>query len=205
MASYPIMLQLSGKHAVVIGGGSVALRKVIDLLEANASVTVVSPSLHPNLYPYYEGENIQWIKREFIPSDIDNAFLVIAATNQRLVNQKVSMSVTDGQLLNVVDQQEDGNFHIPAKLSRGDLIITVSTNGASPYLSKTIRNEIGEIYDQSMEGYLKFLSQARRIVKKHVKDMRRRKALLKEITHKDYRNSTEKQKVFLERMSDSNE
>ena len=72
-------------------------------------------------------------------------------------------------------------------------------------LSKTIRNEIGEIYDQSMEGYLKFLSQARRIVKKHVKDMRRRKALLKEITHKDYRNSTEKQKVFLERMSDSNE
>ena len=43
------------------------------------------------------------------------------------------MSVTDGQLLNVVDQQEDGNFHIPATLSRGDLIITVSTNGASPY------------------------------------------------------------------------
>ncbi|GIN70188.1 NAD(P)-binding protein [Bacillus sp. J14TS2] len=205
MGSYPITLQLSGKQAVVIGGGSVALRKVMDLLEADASVTVVSPSLDPTLYTYYETQKIKWIKRGFLPSDLIDAFIVIAATDQSEVNQKVSMSVSNQQLLNVVDQQEAGNFHVPAKLSRGELVITVSTNGASPYLSKTIRDEIGEIYDQSMKDYLQFLSLARRIVKEHVTEIDLRRQLLKEITHKDYRNSAEKQKVFLERVSDSNE
>ncbi|GIN56622.1 NAD(P)-binding protein [Lederbergia ruris] len=205
MPPYPIMLQLSGKQAVVIGGGAVALRKVIHLLEANAKVTVVSPALDPKLYTYYQVGKIHWIKREFQPLDLANAFIVIAATNQKEVNQRVSKCVSEGQLLNVVDQQDLGNFHVPAKLSRGDLTITVSTNGTSPYLAKTIRNEIGKMYGQSMEEYLDFLSRARQTVKDHVTDIEQRKKLLKEITHKDYRNSAEKQKDFLEKVSESNE
>ncbi|MCJ7841197.1 NAD(P)-binding protein [Lederbergia sp. NSJ-179] len=199
------MLNLTGKKVVVIGGGSVAHRKIIELLQAGAIVTVVSPHLHPKLDPYYRCQKFQWRKKKFEPVDIEDAMMVIAATNQKKVNERVCQAASSWQLLNVVDQSELGNFHVPAKLSRGKLTIAVSTNGASPILAQTIRNEISEFYHDSFEEYLHFLSLARKHIKKHVSDIVERKRLLKELTEKDYRESVEKQKDFLERVVHSNE
>ncbi|MFB4475870.1 NAD(P)-dependent oxidoreductase, partial [Oceanobacillus caeni] len=121
-----------------------------------------------------------------------------AATNSREVNAFVASSAGNHQLVNVVDNQELGNFQVPAKLSRGKLTISVATEGASPGLSKVICNELGEIYDDSYEQYLSFLAVAREKVKHSNMSKKTKTKLLKTITNEEYRKSKDKQRAFLE-------
>ncbi|MCR1835540.1 NAD(P)-binding protein [Oceanobacillus caeni] len=198
MESYPIMLNIKGKDAVVVGGGQIAYRKIVSLIQAGASVTVVSPKLHANVEKLFIDKQISWRNKEFEPTDLEATWIVIAATNSREVNAFVASSAGNHQLVNVVDNQELGNFQVPAKLSRGKLTISVATEGASPGLSKVICNELGEIYDDSYEQYLSFLAVAREKVKHSNLSKKTKTKLLKTITNEEYRKSKDKQRAFLE-------
>ena len=159
MKSYPIMLDLTNKAVVVIGGGRIAYRKIVGLLQAGAKITVISPEINPKIEELIIAERITWHKKEFEQDDLDSAFIVIAATDNHLVNNQVALSAGVHQLVNVVDDQSLSNFHVPAKLTRGNLTISVATGGASPTLAKVIRDEFAEVYDDSYEDYLVFLRQ----------------------------------------------
>lgn len=196
MSGYPVMLNLTGKQAVVIGGGHIAHRKIISLLDAGAVVTVVSPDVIPVMQELVRQHDVTWLKKKYEPKDIENAMLVIAATNQKTVNRDIAEQAKDYQLVNVVDQPELGNFQVPAVLRRGKLTVTVSTGGASPILARKIRDDLSGIYDERYEAYLDFLWTCRKRIKVENLSAVRKKELLNRLLDPVYQNPQKQQEVL---------
>jgi siroheme synthase-like protein len=162
LAYYPVFLSIRGKRCVVIGGGVVALRKVRALLDYGAKVTVVSPTLHPDLAQLAEAGRIGSIRREFKPGDLAGAAIAIAATDERAINQKVSHEARDrGVLVNVVDSSEQSDFIIPSFFRRGDLTIAVSTAGMSPALARKIRTKLEGLLGEELALVLSIIGDVR--------------------------------------------
>jgi precorrin-2 dehydrogenase/sirohydrochlorin ferrochelatase len=140
---YPISLRLKGRRCVVIGGGAVAERKVASLLEAGGTVRVVAPEVTEGIAQVAEAGRLEWRATEATEADIEDAFVVIVATDDRELNVRMAaVAEAAGKLVNAVDQPEDCNFFVPAAVRRGPILLTVSTGGGSPALAKRIRREL---------------------------------------------------------------
>ncbi|MHB9781618.1 precorrin-2 dehydrogenase/sirohydrochlorin ferrochelatase family protein [Streptococcus sp. 10F2] len=144
---YPIMVNLTGKSVVVVGGGQVAVRKVEGLLQAGAKVTVVSPELHPKL----QIADVIWINRAYQKGDLDDAFLVFACTNQDLVNQAVYCDALPSQLVNNTGNKFESDFYNVAWADLGDVSVMISTQGQSPSRAKQLRKEVIAFLREHME------------------------------------------------------
>ncbi len=142
---YPVFLDLAGRSCLVIGGGSVARRKVETLLEYETKVKVISPVLSPELEKMAAEGVIEAIARRYQNGDLVGAFLVIAATDNTEINEQVCIEAKGrGQLINVVDDAGRSNFIVPSSLRRGDITIAISTSGMSPALARKIRVNLEE-------------------------------------------------------------
>jgi precorrin-2 dehydrogenase/sirohydrochlorin ferrochelatase len=140
---YPVTLDLEGRPCLVVGGGAVALRKVVGLLEAEARVTVVSPTLSTGLLELARAGRFQWRPREFLPGDTEACFLVVVATGDRSVNRLVTEAARRSRtLVNCADDPGHCDFILPALVRRGSLIVAVSTGGASPAMACMVRDEL---------------------------------------------------------------
>jgi len=139
----PIFYDIKQKPCLVIGGGSVAARKVSLLLKAHANVTVVSPELSRELVEWRDDKKLTHIAREFEASDVDNAVIVIAATDNQTVNEAVSSLAKARNIpVNVVDNPELCSFITPSIVDRSPVQIAISTGGASPVLARMIRTKL---------------------------------------------------------------
>ena len=147
MKTYTIcLIGLQSRETVVIGGGSVAARKVEGLLAADAQVKVISPVLVPELQNLVASGNISYTQRTYQEGDLDGVFLAIAATDDLSVNHAVWAEATRrGCLINVVDDPEHSTFILPAILHRGEMSVAVSTGGGSPALARRLRERLGDI------------------------------------------------------------
>lgn len=143
MAFYPVNLNISGRSCLVVGGGVVAARKIESLLFSEAHVRVVSPEVCGRISALTVDGRIEWHKREYRESDLENIFLVFAATNQPDIQEQIALQADkSGVLLNIVDNPGRCDFQVPALVRRGDLLISVSTGGASPALSARIKRQL---------------------------------------------------------------
>lgn len=203
-AYYPIMLNLTGKKVVVIGGGVVAARKIGTLLEANAEITVVSPKLHEKIIPAFDDNLINWKRKFFEPADLADAFLIIAATNQAAINLQVYENTSNHQLINVVDQPDLSSFIVPASFRRDKLTVAVSTSGAMPGLSRKIKQELAVQYNETYEEYLHFLEQARQRVLQEIVDPNKKRKLLHSLLQPIFLELTQ-QAQYVEREAAFNE
>ena len=150
---YIACLNLTGRRCLVVGGGEVGLEKVDGLLACGAKVPLVAPEAEPALVAYAGEGSIEWARRRFEPTDLEGAFLAIAATNDTDVNIAVYERAEErAMLVNVVDVPPLCNFILPAIVRTGPLAIAISTAGASPALAKRMKREIagqfGEPYAQ---------------------------------------------------------
>ncbi|GGG20510.1 precorrin-2 dehydrogenase/sirohydrochlorin ferrochelatase family protein [Paenibacillus abyssi] len=178
---YPIMLNVEECKCVVVGGGSVAARKVEGLLESGAEVVVVSPAISAGLRDLANVGAIRVIEREYLEQDIDGAQLVFAATDQRTTNAKIAKDARSRMIpVNVADAADTGSFIIPSIVRRGGLLLAVSTSGASPALSIRIKKELEQRYGQEYESYTKWLGNLRIRINKMEIDERKRRELLRE-------------------------
>lgn len=204
--TYPIMLDLTNKQVVVIGGGKVAERKIRGLIEAKANVVVVAPEITALIQRLVDEGALVWRKKCFSREDIKEAFLIIAATNERGVNESVAQAARPHQLINVVDNPTQSNFYVPSTVRRGKLTIAVSTGGASPILAAKIRREIAEKYDENYENYIDFLYECRQYILRNVSDSKKKQQLLQVITDESFRKTEnweeEFQKLFKRIMSE---
>lgn len=154
----PIYLNLKGRSCLVVGGGEVAARKLSYLLQAGASVKVVSPELGVSAKEYI-GDTNGHITREFIDSDINDQCLVIAATDVREVNSRITeLCHEKGIHVNVVDDPGNSSFVVPATLNRGRIQLAISTGGASPVLSRMLKSRL-EAYIPTAYGELAELAE----------------------------------------------
>jgi precorrin-2 dehydrogenase / sirohydrochlorin ferrochelatase len=165
MSYYPLFVELAGRKAVVIGGGTVAERKIETLLEYGAVVHVISRDLTPELQDRLKNGDIRLISREFDESHIIGAFIVIAATNDKGLNQRVSEAAKGLNILvNAVDQPEECSFIVPSIIKRGDLLIAVSTSGKSPALARRIRETLAAQFGKEYEYFLNMMARIRKLL-----------------------------------------
>ncbi|WP_058302231.1 precorrin-2 dehydrogenase/sirohydrochlorin ferrochelatase family protein [Gorillibacterium timonense] len=182
-SAYPLILKLDGKRCLVVGGGSVAERKTASLLASGASVKVISPEVRPAFAFWAEEGVITLVQREYRPGDAaeSGALLVFAATGDREVNRRVCAEAEEaGQLCNSADDPQAGSFTVPASVRRGELLIAVSTSGASPTAARSLAAEIAERYGDEYAEYMKFLREVRERVLAGTSDPALRSQLLKE-------------------------
>ena len=165
MRYFPINLDISGRLCIVIGGGNVAERKVRSLLECNGSVMVISPDLTDGLAAIKDAGGLVWENRVYREGDLEEAFLVIAATDDPDVQERVfSEAEQANRLLNVADVPDRCNFILPATLQRGDLSISVSTSGKSPALARRLREEFEDRIGPEYEILLNIMGELRQAV-----------------------------------------
>ncbi|HUK81322.1 MAG TPA: bifunctional precorrin-2 dehydrogenase/sirohydrochlorin ferrochelatase [Verrucomicrobiae bacterium] len=151
MRHYPLFLNLTDQLVIVIGAGAVGARKIRSLLAVGARVTVISP--HAARLP----EGVRWLRRRYRQGDLRGARLVVAATDDLAVNERVCAEAKRRKLLvNCVAPPSAGNFIVPAVARRGRLTIAVSTGGASPALAKRLRRDLERLlrkdYPQLRDG-----------------------------------------------------
>ena len=152
---------MQGRLAVVVGGGTVAERKVFALLEAGAAVRVVSPALVPALERLRDEGQITWEARRFDPALLDGATLAFAATDDDAVNAAVVAAARERTILvNDASRSERGDFATPAVHRKGALTISVDTGGAAPAVSKLVRDQLGSLIDRALSGTLVCASRA---------------------------------------------
>src|SRR2546423_9913620 len=145
-AFYPVFLDLRGRRAVVIGGGAVAEQKVRGLIAAGAHVTLVSPETVPALSDLARRGAIEIRRRSYRPGDLAGAWLAIAASDDRSVNEAVwAEAERVGVPLNAVDDLEHCSFIAPAIHREGDITVAVSTGGKSPALAVRLRQRIARL------------------------------------------------------------
>ena len=140
---FPVCLKIAGRQCVVIGGGRVGERKVQGLLAHGAVVKVISPELSEPLAALLRTGAIDWLDRLYQEGDLAGAFLVIAATDDPLAQERIHAEAEARNiLLNVADVPKWCNFILPATARRGDLSISVSTAGKSPALASALRQAL---------------------------------------------------------------
>jgi len=162
MKYYPIFLRVAGRACVVIGGGTVAARKVESLLDADATVTVISPELTPELNAMAATGQVAHHRRLYQDGDLRGFFLGYAATNDAAAHRRIAREAeTTGVLLNVVDAPELCSFIVPSVMQRGDLVIATSTSGTSPALARRIRHDLEASFGPEYDVALRLLGRLR--------------------------------------------
>lgn len=174
---YPINLNLNDVEITIIGGGEVAYRKCKNFIDFGKRIKVISLDFSDK----FEGikSKIEMIHDTYNEEYIKSSFIVVAATNNKEINKKIGIYCREnGKLVNVVDDINLSNYTVPSYIKRGDLLISISTGGKSPSLSKKIKDELKEKYDESYEEYINLLGIAReKIIKKYDVISERKKLL----------------------------
>ena len=166
-AYYPVFLNLEGKRCVIIGGGIIAEGKISKLKETGAQVTIISPDATPAIQKMAKKGVVEWTARKYQTGDLEGAFLGIAATDVRQVNQQIFQEAEElGVVLNVVDDAELCAFIAPSIVERGPVTVAISTGGASPALARKLREAIAEAPALEWADLANVLSKARKQIKK---------------------------------------
>ncbi|WP_314619937.1 bifunctional precorrin-2 dehydrogenase/sirohydrochlorin ferrochelatase [uncultured Selenomonas sp.] len=175
---YPIQLCLAGRAVLVAGGGAVAHRKVRGLLAARAAVTVVAPELSLPLAQLAAEKSIAWLEQlatEAVFAALPRPLLVFCATDDRTANAAFGKAAREaGALVNDATSPELCDFFLPAALRDGDLLVTVSTGGASPALSRALKRRLAAHLGAGWGDWLERLSRLRREARGRIEGSRGR-------------------------------
>ena len=158
---YPLNVDLSGRSLILVGGGKVAERKVRGILSAGTetSICVIAPKITMVLQEHAAAGRLCWKQAYYADGMLEGAFLVYAATDLREVNAAVAAEAKRrGIPVNVIDDPAASTFQVPASIRRGELILSVSTAGGSPALSRAIRMELEEMYPSAFGMWLERVS-----------------------------------------------
>ena len=176
---YPIFLNLRNRKCVVVGGGTVAGRKVPGLLAAGARVSVIAPVVSESLEGLAADRRIQVVRRDFRQSDVDGAVLAFAATDARPTNDEVVRAAEErGVPVNRADLAGQGDFAVPSTLRRGGFQVAVSTGGASPAYARMVRRRLEGVLGPEHGSMVDYLARLRpRITSRFPDSPARRKAV----------------------------
>jgi siroheme synthase-like protein len=164
MAYYPVFLEMKDRPCVVVGGGTVAERKVEGLLAAGAQLTVISPELTPALAALKEEGRLHHVARPYREGDLEGYELAVAASDDRAANADVAAegrSASGRMWVNAVDDPPNCDFILPSVIRRGDIVIAASTGGASPALARRLREELEAFLSEDYSPLAELLQEVR--------------------------------------------
>lgn len=180
MAYFPFFVDLEGKRCLIAGGGCVAYRKVLVLLEYQPHITVIAPHICRELEAL--DRRITLERREFQEKDMKQADLVIAATSDQLVNRQISRLCKELRIpVNVVDVREECSFIFPALIKEKDITVGISTGGKSPTVARYLKQTFSDAIPDCLEELVEELGSYRDMVKCQVPSLKARTAIFKEL------------------------
>ena len=162
MGYYPIFVEMQGRAVLLVGGGRVALEKIGKLVQADARVTVIAPTLLAEVRAFVESGQATWKPRPFSTGDTAGFDMVMVATDDGAVNRTVAgEALAAGIWVNAADDLANCDFILPALAARGKIAIAVSTGGTSPALARWLRGRMEEFLSEEVERLGELLADVR--------------------------------------------
>lgn len=198
MAYFPMFVDMTERECLIVGGGNVAYRKVIVMLDFGAKVTVVAEDICDELrkltiddiasedktgsYTANKENRITFIKRRFERKDCDGMEMVIAATDDNALNHEIAeYCKANGIMVNAVDQKADCNFIFPSYIKEKNLVAAFSSGGNSPVLTQYLKGKEQEILTPFLGELNEYMGQIREKVIAQYDTEAERKRVFKEI------------------------
>ncbi len=179
---FPLLLNLKNYPCLVVGGGKVAFRKVISLRDFQTKVTVISPKFCEPLLELNKKHKIKVIQKVYSKEYLKNFKIVFCATDNPKINKLVRKDCTEKNiLLNVADIPDLCDFILPAILKRGDLTISVSSQGIAPFYVKEIKNKLDQLFPSYYEKVIELAGEFRKLL----------------LSNKKYKSHKVKEKAFM--------
>lgn len=186
MGYFPVFIELKNKHCLVIGGGPVAFRKAKALIQYDAKVAIIAEEFHPD---FYNLKKCAKIERSFMESDLEQANLVVAATDNPSLNhyivtlcnqRKILVDVANSQYIE--DRENGTGFLFPAYVKRGDISVGISCSGKSPILAGHIKEQVEEAVPDEYGELLEKLGYYKGVVFEQIEEESVRRKVLKHLT-----------------------
>ena len=186
----PISLTTEGRTCLVVGGGSVALRKIENLMDYVKSITVIAPKLDPKIEYFGQRGMVKVEKREYVPSEASQYAVVIAASDNEAVNKQVYDDTRkSATICNVVDNPPLCDFIFPAVVKRDALTIAVSTDGTAPFLAGHLRLILENMFGEHWEKLAALAGTFRgRVQEKWTDDAEKKNACFERFLEADWKS-----------------
>jgi siroheme synthase-like protein len=179
MNKYPIFLDLAGRRVLLVGAGAVAQRKALSLMESGARVVIVAEHVDPAFEAACVTQKVELVKGRYSKEYISDATLVIAATDDHKVNNRIYRDCQElGVLCNSVDEPECCDFFAAAVVQRGRLQVAIGTDGACPAYAGHLRKKLEDIITEDHGRFLEELGKVRAGVLVKIADEEQRKAVM---------------------------
>jgi uroporphyrin-III C-methyltransferase/precorrin-2 dehydrogenase/sirohydrochlorin ferrochelatase len=179
---FPLFADLRGRTVLVVGGGAVARRKALALLDAGARVRVVAPALIDELEVLARRGRIDVVRADFNPALLDDAWLVVAATDDAAINRDVAEAAEQRRIwANVVDDVELSTVQVPARVVRGSVQVAISSGGAAPMLARHLRERLEAELDESLGPLATLLARHRRLIRARFGDLGARRGFFERL------------------------
>jgi siroheme synthase-like protein len=183
MRTFPIMLNVVGRLATVVGGGPVGVRKVRSLLASGAKVRLIARTVDS---PETPQPAVDLRLEPYRPELLEGSMLVFACTEDRALNSRIARDARRiGALVNAADQPEDCDFYVPSTASRDEVVLAVGTGGASPSLAAHLRKRLESALPEKIGPFTTLLGQIRQELRGLVQDERRRGEIMKRLSQDD--------------------
>ncbi len=144
---FPILISISNRPCLIIGGGPIARHKVVSLLKFSADITIIAPDIDEKLAEIAGENNYKILKKQYQSSDLDGFEMVIAATGKKDLSKQIWQDCKERKILiNTVDDPQYCDFILPATVKRGALTVSIGTQGKSPFLTKEIRGWMNRMF-----------------------------------------------------------
>lgn len=189
MEGYPVVLLLSEKPCLLVGGGMVATRKARRLLEAGAKITVIAPEITTELMTLVHQGKIVWEKRSYQKGDVEGFFLVFAASGNPSTNREIAEEAKmQGILCDVVDCAACSSFFTPAILEWEGFLIAITSGGKSPFMVRLLREWLKTYLPQNFGRVLEFMEKNRQEIKRLHIPLAEKKRRYRELFEEWYMN-----------------
>lgn len=196
MAYFPMFVDIKKKKCLIVGGGTVALRKVQVLLDFGADVVVVAPEVFPKIKEY----PVTVYQRNFEKEDLQGCELVVAATDDAGLNHEIAEAAQKQKIpVNAVDQQEDCSFIFPSYVREQELVGAFSSGGNSPVLTQYLKKYMAQILTAELGETNAYLGSIRPVVKRELDTEAMRKKVYQQVLNELFKQIEKKQDVKLSR------
>ena len=178
----PLFHNIKNRRCVVVGAGSIALRKIRPLLEAGAIIDIIAPDIDYRIEELAKEHPIKIYNKPFEKNDLNDACLVISAANKKKVNTQVSNHAKSLNIpVNVVDQPELCTVIFPSIVDRSPMLVAISSGGAAPVLVRMLRTKLESIIPSGYGRLAQLAQKFRPLVKKKIIDSNVRKAFWEDV------------------------
>jgi len=182
---YPVFLDLTGRLAVVVGGGHAAERKIAQLVRYGADVTLITFGATRKMRQLEAGGLITIEPRGYIRGDLDGAFLVVCAETGEIASAVYAEAESRGCLVNVLGNPALSSFIVPSNVQRGPLQIAISTGGAAPAVAKQLRKQLQEQFGPEWATYVTLLGEIRALAFSRLTDVDARNRIIAAVADND--------------------